>query len=170
MSCRGENYDVDGDITNGCEQLQPDSATVESQASSLGDVSCNDGNGHTVHFTGTLLSDTRLHQNPAVVGFNPETGSAPEWTSIDATGGTFCSNDVVLTLSVTGSSRPAGCYQMTVITDEDTYSATTDGTGTASISETGGQYFDNSTIDIEVDKVCSTSLTEAVDYTVDGHL
>ena len=57
-----------------------------------------------------------------------------------------------------------------MITNENMYSATTDGTGVAQINHTGGQYSDNTTIDIEVQKVCSTSVTNAVGYSVDGHI
>jgi hypothetical protein len=170
MACLGANYDVNGDVTDGCEQLQSDAATTQSNATSLGSISCNDGNGDTVSYTGSLLSDTRVHEFPSILGFNPEVGSAPSWRSIDAIGGTFCEDDVVLTLSVTGSEHPAGCYQLTAITNKETYSATTDSTGTASINETNGQYSDGTTIYLEVQKVCSTTVTEAVTYSVNGHI
>jgi hypothetical protein len=65
---------------------------------------------------------------------------------------------------VTGSEHPSGCYRLTAFTDQETYSVTTDGTGTASINDTSGQYSDGSTIDLEVQKVCSTATTEAVTY------
>ncbi len=69
---------------------------------------------------------------------------------------------------MTGSEHPSGCYRLTAITDKETYTVTTDGTGTASINETSGQYSDDSTIDLEVQKVCSTAITEAVTYSVNG--
>jgi hypothetical protein len=171
MTCRGDNYDIDGDVTNGCEQMQSDQSTVETSATSLGEISCNDGSGDSVQATGNLLSDTRVHTNPAVPGFNSAVGSAPEWWSIDATGGTFCENDVVLTLTVTGSSHPSGCYELTALTDESTDNATTDATGTAEIDETGNQYEDGSTVYVEVQKTCTTATTtENVGYTIDGNL
>jgi hypothetical protein len=68
-----------------------------------------------------------------------------------------------------GSSAPT-CFRFTVITDENTYTATTDQNGDASFDYTADQYEDGSTIYLEVQKMCSTSVTEAVTYSVDGHI
>ena len=47
----------------------------------------------------------------------------------------------------------------------------TNAEGTASIDQdSGGQFSDNSTIKVEVQKTCSTSVTEAATYTLSGHL
>ena len=72
-------------------------------------------------------------------------------------------NDIVLTLTVTGSVSPA-CYKLTVMTDKNTYSAQTNAAGTAAISQTNGQYSDNTVITLEVQKTCSTSMVEDVSY------
>ncbi len=174
FSCKGENYDVDKNAANGCEAADaPQGNHTQSAAASEGAVACYDGNGHTVHFTGTLLSDNRVHENPAVTGFDAATGSAPDWYSISATGESSiinpCVDDVVLTLTVPGSSSPT-CYQFTVITDKHTFTCQTDATGTCGFNSGTSQYTDGSTILIEVSKTCNTAVSEKVTYTVDGHL
>lgn len=170
FSCQGENYDVDKNAGNGCEVADvPVGNHTQTSAAYVADVSCNDGNGHTVHFTGTLLSDARVHENAAIVGFDTNSGSAPDWYSINATGGTFCVNDVVLSFSVAGSASPT-CYSLTVITDKNTYSCQADGTGNCSMSHSSGQYSGGSVIRIELQKTCGTNVSENVTYTVDGHL
>jgi hypothetical protein len=171
FSCQGENYDIDGNPANGCESPDaPQGNHTVSAAASEGSVSdCDTG---TVEFTfsGVLLSDTRAHQNPTVLGFDTASGSAPDWYSIIGVGHTFCSNDIVMTLAIQGSGSPS-CYQFTVITDKNTYTCPTDATGSCGFNNTsGGQFSDNTTIDIEVSKTCSTSVTEDVSYTVSGHL
>ena len=170
MTCRGQNYDVDGNPNNGCEQLENGQNTTSGTADNLGSVSCFDGNGHTVHTTGMLLSDDRVHADPAVAGFDGSVGSAPEWYAISASGGTFCEDDLALTLTVSGSAAPT-CYQFTAITDTGTYTAQVASGGTATITDGSGAYTDGSTIDLEVRRTCSAaSPGDAIGYTVDGHL
>jgi hypothetical protein len=90
--------------------------------------------------------------------------------SVLGQGHAFCENDVVVTLQVSGSQQPS-CYKLTAITDKDTYVAQTDSTGLAQINhDTGGQFDDDTTIDFEVQKTCSTVVTEDVSYSVTGHL
>jgi hypothetical protein len=62
MACLGVNYDVNGNVTDGCEQKQADDAATESNATSLGSIACFDGNGDTVSnsYSGSILSDTRI--------------------------------------------------------------------------------------------------------------
>lgn len=170
MTCVGSNYDVNADVSDGCEQNQTDTATLQSLATSYGTVSDCDGNGHTVHFGGSLYSDARVHTSPAIPGFDSAVGSAPEWTSIYAAGSAFCTNDVVLTFSVAGSAHPLDCYRFTVITPTNTYSAITDSTGVATIDHNSNQYPDDSTLYIEVQKWCQAPTNDAVAYTVDGHI
>ena len=130
MTCRGLNFDVNQNVLDGCETPQLSTGTTQGSATSLGQISCNDGNGHTVQATGDLASDVRVHQNPVVAGFDTAVGAAPSWWSIDATGGTLCSNDVVLTITVTGAADPT-CYAFTVFTDLHTFSVQVGPTGTA---------------------------------------
>jgi hypothetical protein len=168
FSCQGEHYDVNGDPSDGCETA--DSSTgnhTQATAVSQGDVSCADTPLQII--SGMLPSDARAHESPAIVGFDVVSGSAPDWWSVHATGGLTCTNDIVATLQMTGSAQPA-CYHLTIITDQATYGAQTDGSGTATISHTGGQYSDDSTILFEVSKTCGTNVIEAPTYTISYHL
>jgi hypothetical protein len=169
FSCQGEHYDVDRDPSNGCEVT--DSRTgnhTQSSAAAQGDLACFDSQTFTI--TGVLPSDKRVHESPAIVGFDAASGSAPDWYAIHATGGLTCQNDVVATLTVSGSGSPT-CYKLTVITDKHTYTAQTLSSGVATINQTGGgQYSNDTDIYFEVQKICSTSVVEAPTYTITGHL
>jgi hypothetical protein len=169
MSCQGENYDVNGDITDGCEAADsPQGNHTESTAVNEGEVSDCDT---PFEIDGRMLSDDRVHQDPAIVGFDPASGSAPDWMSVVGEGNVFCENDLVLNLQVAGSQNPS-CYRLTAITDKEMYTVQTDDTGLAQINEdSGDQFSDNSTIDFEVQKTCSAgTLTENVSYAITGHL
>jgi hypothetical protein len=128
----------------------------------------DDSSNPNIH--GAIASDGRAHVTPAIVGFDSTTGSAPDWSVVHANGGTFCSNDLNLTLQVAGSSQPS-CYKLTVITDKMTLTATASAGGTAVIAPTTtGVYSDNTNIFVSVTKTCSLALTENVTYSVTGHL
>lgn len=159
FSCRGLNFDVNDNESDGCEVTQTSTSTTQSTADSLGMISCNGVN--TVSASGDIVSDGRVHQEPSVVGFDTQTGSTPIWFSIDATGGTFCEDTLNLKLQVSGSRIPS-CYQFSVMTDKEMYTAQTDATGAASIVEpSSGQYNDNSTILLDVQRTCT--LTQGSD-------
>jgi len=167
FSCQGESYDVDGSEANGCEVTDaPEGNHTEATAAVEAAESDCDA---TFSFGGKLVSDARVHELPAVVGFDAASGSAPDWYSFEGVGNSFCQNDLVFTLTMTGSTSP-GCYRFTVITDKETYTCTTDATGTCGIDYLDGQFSDNTTIYAEVSKVCGTTVTESVAYTVSGHL
>jgi hypothetical protein len=168
FSCQGENYDVDGAPSNGCEASDsPTGNHTESSPVDVGPVTCDPNGGPDI--AGTILSDTRVHEDPAIPGFDPTTGTAPDWYVIEATGGPTCADDLALTLVVTGASSP-DCYELTVITDVDTFTAQTDGTGTAAIAQGAGAYSDGTAIELEVQKTCPSPTGEIVSYTVTGHL
>jgi hypothetical protein len=168
MSCQGENYDLNSNVQDGCEASDaPQGNHVLSTAANEGEVSDCDT---PFEIDGTMLADDRVHADPAVVGFDTTTGSAPDWMSVFGEGNTFCENDLVVTLQVLGSAQPS-CYKLTAITDKNTYTVQTDTTGLAQINhDSGGQFSDNTTIDFEVQKTCSTSLSEEVSYSITGHL
>jgi hypothetical protein len=169
FSCQGESYDVDNAAVNGCEVDDgPTGNHTSSAATNLGSQSCDNGFAIT-GATGTLPSDKRVHQSPAITGFDAASGSAPDWFKITGTGGLSCTNDIVATLTISGSAAPT-CYKLTVITDKNTYSQQTDATGTAKISQGSGQYSDNSVITFEVQKTCGTSVIEDVSYAITGNL
>jgi hypothetical protein len=82
----------------------------------------------------------------------------------------LCINDVVATLQMSGSLHPT-CYHLTAITDQGTFDAQTDASGTATISQTGGGWYTTGTIVyFEVAKTCGTSVVEAPSYTLSFHL
>jgi len=171
FSCQGENYDVDGNPGDGCEVADsPQGNHTGSTPASAGPFSDCDGGMSVTLFSGTLPSDQRVHENPAVVGFDPISGSAPDWVSITPTTSVFCQSDIVATLNVMGSAFP-GCYKLTVITDKVMYSCQTDVmSGSCTINHTGGgQFSDGTSVLFEISKTCSTAQTESVGYDVVGH-
>jgi len=172
FTCKGDNYDVDGDPTNGCEA--PDDghnnhtpATIRS----LGSKSCDNSSSRT-SFSGRIVSDNRQHL-PAPAGFDPTTGAAPDWWVVSASGGTFCSNDLVASITTTGGAATGTCYRLTVETNRVTRTANVSGSGTASIPSCSGScYTDGTTIRFKVEKTCSTSesVPESIGYTVSFNL
>jgi hypothetical protein len=193
FSCEGENYDVDGTPADGCEvAASPQGNHVQSAAAAGGSApECDNNSLAQIDITGHLPSDTRAHANPAIIGFDAATGSAPDWWTLFPLQGNDCDNDIVMQLTVTNSSSPA-CYKLTVITNlvAAGYTCQTDASGTCppdpnpsgSCTQTttgagicknnGGQWSDsgNNTIYIEVSKTCSTNVCEDASYTVSGHL
>jgi hypothetical protein len=186
FSCQGESYDVNNSPADGCEVADaPQGNHTKSSAASEGSVSDCDSGGIDFSFNGQLPSDKQAHANPAVVGFDATSGSAPDWYGIVGVGHTFCDNDLVAQLCVQGSSSP-GCYKLTVM-GTNTYSCQPDASGccpkdpnpggscsgavaNAGICQNnGGQFDDNTTVYFEVQKTCTTSVIENVTYTVDGH-
>jgi hypothetical protein len=171
FSCQGENYDVDLDPSNGCEVADaPTGNHTQSAAASQGNVSdCDGGNNNEFSFNGMLPSDERVH-NPGITGFDPNTGSAPDWTSVYGVGHTFCQNDLVVWLQVSNTNNPT-CYHFHAVTDKYTYDCDADGTGSCSFQNNGGgQFSDNTTIYFAVWKTCGLNVTEAATYNIHGHL
>ncbi|MBS1878486.1 MAG: hypothetical protein JST31_03130 [Actinobacteria bacterium] len=167
MTCQAENYDLDGSLANGCEVAQPHPGiTTQGTASYLGEKDCFDST--TLSFSGILLSDQRAHTNPGVLGFDMGSGSAPGWFVVSATGGTFCQDDISLSLTVSGSGN-LSCFKLNVLTNNGTYSAQASAAGTASISEPSGSYSDGTSIFFQLQRVCAAS-PQQVSYAVTGHL
>jgi hypothetical protein len=167
-SCQGEHYDVNNNAADGCEHQQPLAAHDQSSASSLGSLDCIDAN--TLTASGVLYSDSRIHQNPSVVGFDGSVGSAPEWYSVNATGGFFCIDDYSVTFTTSGGSNIAPCYKVTMITNKLTDSRTVSGSGTATMLGGSASYSDNTTVYFEVEKTCNLPTQEATNYTFTFHL
>jgi hypothetical protein len=166
ITCRGDNYDVDGNPANGCERLDLGGGHTQATATSLGSGDCNASGS----FVGTILSDGRQHANPQVNGFDASTGSAPDWWTVVGTGGVFCSvNLLEVTITTSGGSSPGQCYRLTIDV----------GTGSPIFRSIGGddsvtienvEYPDNSRIYFKIEKTCGTSVREAVRYSVDYQL
>lgn len=170
FSCQGETYDVNHNPADGCEDTDsPTGNHTQATATASGSISDCDGTGTTVSLSGTLYSDDRVHEQPAVSGFDVQSGSAPDWLSVIGVGSSFCQNDLVLTFTVTGSANPS-CYAFTVVTDKAHYTCQPSSAGTCSFSYFNGQFSDNSIIYFGVSKTCGTNITEAAGYTITGHL
>lgn len=169
FSCQGENFDVDNDPNNGCEIVDaPIGNHTQNSASAVGSISCNDGNGMTVQIAGKLVSDKRVHEMPAVNGFDAASGSAPDWYNIFATGG-VCTDDITLTFSVQGSASPT-CYKMLIVSSNGNYTCQAGANGSCAVSKGSGSYQDDTTLLIEIQKTCNTNTLESVNYTIVGHL
>ena len=176
FTCQGEHYDVNNNAGDGCEVPDPTTGnhTVGSGVN-LGNISCDDdppfGNPmETVKVTSDafMVSDARAHI-PAVSAFSGTTGSAPDWYHINATGGTFCINDIGMTLQMTGSAFPT-CYKMSIVTNKGTYTCQTAANGSCSISKGSSSYSGGTSVDIKIEKTCDTSKLENVAFSVIGHL
>jgi hypothetical protein len=162
---------VNNNPADGCEVTDtPTGNHTQASAVSSGNVSDCDSGGIDFTITGHVPSDARVHENPAVVGFDATAGDAPDWTSVFGVGHPFCSNDLVVTLQVTGSAQPS-CYSFTAITDKFTYTCQTNATGTCNFNyASGSQFSDNTTIYFEVKKTCTVALKESPTYSISGHL
>ncbi len=168
FSCQGENYDVDNDPSNGCEVADvPTGNHSKSSAADEGSVSDCDSN---FSFSGKIVSDARVHETPAIVGFDAASGSAPDWYTFKGVGHTFCENNVVVSLQINGSANPT-CYKFTIITDKNTYTCQTNAAGTCGFNASdSGQFSDDTQLYAEIQKTCGTTVRESVTYTVSGHL
>jgi hypothetical protein len=167
FSCQGEYYDANGDQADGCEAADsPTGNHTQASALELGAYGCFDTPGQTV--TGKLLSDARVHTNPAIPGFDATTGSAPDWYHLTADGG-LCVNDLKVVLQVLSSAHPQ-CYKLSVVTDMGTFAQTTDFSGMAKVTQDTVSYSTGSDIYFKVEKTCSTAQFESVDYTLNFHL
>lgn len=169
FTCKGENYDVNNNPADGCERFDgtPPNHT-QGTAASRGSKPCDDA-GSADNFSQVMMSDARVHTNPAITGFNSVTGAAPDWWSVNATGGTFCTNDFQVNFN-TGGGGAAFCYTVTIITNLMTRSCSATGSGGCSISSGSGSYSDGTIIFFKIEKTCSSATREAVNYSVNYHL
>jgi hypothetical protein len=164
FSCQGENYDLDGDPSTGCETADsPTGNHVQSSAVSLGNQSCADT---PLSFSGTILSDARTHALPAIVGFDTTTGSAPDWYVIHATGG-LCQDDLSVALTITEGTPT--CYHLRVITNKGQFDAQVGNNGMATITQSDA-YSDGTDIHFQISKTCGTTVLEKASYSAQFHL
>jgi hypothetical protein len=171
ISCRDDNYDINGDPADGCEVPDPDPGNHDqTSATAFPSTTCSDSTSQNT-FGGVILSDTRVHTNPTVNGFVARAGAAPHWFSVYDSGGLTCTDDYAMTFMTSGG--PAvPCYVATIITDKTSNTVTVTGAGSATVSGGAGSYTDNSTVYFKVEKTCSTtSIGDAdVTYSVNYHL
>jgi len=155
---------VDNWAASGCEQNGPTGNHTQDTAYDLGSHRCFDDEGGS--FSGSILSDARAHENPAVTGFAPGVGAAPTWWRAYASGGT-CTNDTEINLTMSGGT--SGCYRLTYITNNGQWSATVMN-GSARIALGSGSYSDDTNVYFVVEKVCGINVRERADYVVGYHL
>jgi len=137
----------------------------------LGKFDCSDGSFGSQTVNGQIPSDTQVHENPAVDGFNATAGAAPDWYQIEATGGAFCQDDVNLDLHLVSAKEMKGCYRLMLITDKNPQQAcTTDENGNCHVGYGAGSYSDGSTIFFYVEKLCNAGVSDDASYQVTGHL
>jgi hypothetical protein len=159
--------------SDGCEAAQPfPGHTTQATAEPMGAKTCLDGL-FDASFSGTVLSDERVHSSPSVPGWDYNVGSAPTWRSVQAVGGQ-CTNDIKLTAQFTGG-YPAKCYRVSIkFVDAGglyaSYSVELQGNETKTLTRGAGSYEDGSTAYLEVEKICSTAVREKVSYVVSYHL
>ncbi len=172
FSCSGENYDVNGDAGDGCETKDNPFGNHSSVgATDLGGHSCSDSSLDGTTIAGKILSDRRVHEIPAVPSFILAAGAAPDYFSINATGGLLCQNNIAMTLSLSGTTH-GECYTLKAECDKGTYTCTpASGQTSCNFSQGSGSYGEDSTILLSVTKTCpSSSVHETVTYSISGHL
>ncbi|MEO8801546.1 MAG: hypothetical protein ABI551_26890, partial [Polyangiaceae bacterium] len=173
LSCQGEHYDVNNNASDGCEVSDGTNGNHSSATpTSVGNLPCTDSSSNpNIH--GNLPSDLRGARNPAVTGFDNTSGSAPDYYSIHATGGTFCQNEVVMSLQMSGSAHPS-CYHLHVVTNHETFDCDTSSSGACQVSDnSSGVYSGGTDISIVVSKSSAAGCAATDDnpsYTVTGHL
>ena len=168
MSCRGDHFDVDGSLNNGCEVLDvtPPGHT-ESSPSHRGSKDCSDTTSRD-SFESAVPSDAREHKNPPVANFSGTVGAAPDYWVVRADGGMFCVNDIAATFKTSGGGATS-CYRLSIRTNKRTETLDVTGSSSTSITTGTGAYSGGSDIYFIVEKTCS-SPPENVRYTVEYHL
>ena len=170
MTCRGENYDVNGQLDDGCEIVQYKAGHgTEATAIDLGSKSCSDSASQT-HISGSIQHDGRTHTGE-IPGFDPVAGSAGTVYKLRATGGA-CVNDLQLGFETFfGADDGGDCYMVSVRTNRNFDRAWTDGKGTTGIVRGSGYYSDNTDIYVEVRWTCGKQQKpESTNYSLDFHL
>jgi hypothetical protein len=176
MTCRGQAYDVNASLADGCESQpsnQGNTAKATAEFRGIYD-DCSDGS----EFLTTIYSDQRTHANPAVIGFDAPTGSAPRWyrwTVNDAA----CAIDHEFRIITSGGSPAQDCYEAQV-----SWARLEGGVGSETVALTGadsalvdGDWYvgglpppDNSaTVHLQLRKTCATAPNEAVTFDVTFH-
>ncbi len=161
IACKGESYDVNGALADGCEvdascpvanqaTLCPVDDHAQASAAFVGSFSCTDS-ASAQALSGTIPSDARQHL-PPVDGFVALTGAAPAFFRITGTGG-LCDDDANFALAMVAPTKQMACYMLTLITDKQTQTCNTSSQGQCSISNGSGSYTDNSDIYVEVSKL-----------------
>lgn len=169
FTCRGQNYDVDNNPSNGCERADTQTNHTQATAQFLGSRTCDDSD--TGAFSGTLFSDSRMHTNPTAPGFDFDfpfgSGSAPLWYRVFAEGGLFCQNDPFVTVSMPGA--PNNCYRVSVKTNSRTTSVAVIN-GSAVVDMDSGSYPDDTDVFFTVEKTCPSTTRGVASFTATFNL
>ena len=187
ITCNGDNYDVNGVVSDGCEvadicpsnngtQFCPIDDHTTSTATSLGSYDADDSDS-TQDITGLVPSDARVH-SPQPAGFDVTSGGAPDYFTILGTGSCgselICENDANFTIQMSAPTAQTACYVMHLITDKSGDRSCPTGTdGSCSITNQSGSYSDGSTITIYVEKAdtCTAAgFPDDAKYEITGHL
>ena len=172
FSCKGENYDVDDNPADGCEKEDsPLGNHTQATAINIADAGlpCSDSSS-TFSLNGIYISDQRTHQDPSVAGFDTPSGSAPDWFTVVGTGGTFCEDDLSLSLQIYRLILSHLLHHHLHHQQRQELQPLHLILGACTISEGSGSYSDGDTLYWEVTKTCPSSQSEYVTYNVAGHL
>ena len=167
-SCKGQNYDVNNDLSDGCEELDEQDNHTQETALDLDTRSCNNTDVGT--FAGTIYSDYRRHENPQAPGLEvgPNIISAPLWFKVVGSGGD-CSRDLRVEVTFTSGTLD-NVHRLIVITNLTQASATVFD-GTATITLESGSYTPGSTISFKVEKNPGLiTIAELASFTAVYHL
>src|SRR4029078_7698597 len=99
-------------------------------------------------------SDSRTH-SPVVQNFNLTNGAAPDFATLNATGG-LCINDLSFSLTTSGGNATV-CYTLTIQTSTTTQTCTTTGAGNCSINTGSGSYTASLILTFNAEKICSSA-------------
>ncbi|HEX7666162.1 MAG TPA: hypothetical protein VF407_16660, partial [Polyangiaceae bacterium] len=169
FSCQGEHYDSNNSAGDGCEVADSPTGNHDTtNAAYVGSYGCDDDDSKQ-NTAGNLPSDSRVHELPAITGFDAASGSAPDWLRIRANGGALCVNDADIILDMSGSGFPT-CYKLTVVTNKSTKTCTTDSSGHCEIKQGSSSYSGDTDIYVGITKTCSSASRDAASYKITGHL
>ena len=169
-SCKGNNFDTNGNPADGCEVADLSVNHAKAQSAYKGSFDCHDpdaGSSWPLHISAKMVSDARVHQNPAMPDRNGVTGASSHWFRVYGDGGYLppCSNDLEAKLQVKNSSYPS-CYRLNVHTESD--GSPTCATGSNGACTVKTHYAENSDIYLVVEKICPASKHESVSYTIEA--
>jgi hypothetical protein len=172
ITCDANDYDVDGDPSNGCEVPDPTNDHTVGTAVDLGSAGCNDGSS-AQNILGIMASDHATH-NPQAANFDTTTGAAPDYFQIKGTGG-LCTDDANFELQMESPVQHKDCYELHLLTDKNNggQTCTTDLTGHCSITNGASSYSDGSELQIWVVKAATCTADKFPDdapFNITGHL
>lgn len=172
LSCQGEFYDCNANPIDGCEvEDSPIDKHTQAKAVDLGSFGCTDGSSQQ-NINGQTPSDTQVHENPTVDGFDKASGSAPDWYKIHGTGSGICQNDANFSLHLVSAKQKQGCYRLTLFTDKNPggQACSAGANGDCSVTNGSGSYSNDSDLFLKVEKLCAAGTSDDAVYQVTGHL